>query len=220
MKIISSKVKCAIYISLIASSVTYANAAANQCLGDPNTPIKQGNGTKSNPFKLVYGYDLCDITLVKADEAEGKNLSYPDDTIYFQYDFKNIPYQKDGDRYDNGFVTSLAMNENSSVTVNPVTSTPSASCAIAYDDKANKNSNYQYNYYDGGCGFNKPDNSPNTFSGSIKFSISIDGSQQIKRETDSSGNLKKGPHGGYLGAGVVGINWVKAPVYSPFSLEH
>ncbi|MCL1077620.1 hypothetical protein D5R81_17340 [Parashewanella spongiae] len=201
----------------IATPFAYA---ANPCLGDPGTPLKKGSGTVDDPYQLVLGYDLCDITLVKSESADDHNFSYADDTIYYQYNFENIPYKKDGKVYENGFVVSLAMNELSSVTINPVKSSPIAACAMAYDEGAAKSANYQYNYYDGGCAFRKQENSARTFSGNIKFSISIKDDQEIKRVVDENGNLKYGPHGGRLGSGVIGINWVKPPVYSPFSLEH
>ena len=216
-----STLKYTLLISILSTATSVdANATPNMCLGDPGTPAKHGTGTTDDPYQLVLGYDLCDITLVKSEDADSgaKNHAYPDDTIFFQYNFIGIPYGKDGNTYDRGFGVSLAVNELSSVTIGSVTSEPDASCAIAFDDKANETSDYQYNYYDGGCAFNKFDNSPNTLSGNVKFSIKLEGDQQIKREV-SNGKLKQGPHGGWLGAGVVGINWTKLPVYTPFSMK-
>ena len=210
---------------LVSLLSTVPSVYANQCLGDPNVPEKDGNGTKDEPYQLVYGYDLCDITLVKSADADDKdkakaNKAFPDDTIYFEYKFKNVPFKGDSGKYDNGLVITFVVNEKSSMTIGPVYNTLGAACLMAYDATVTENKKYKANYYDGGCVFNKTDDSPDTLSGKVGFSISIKDGQQIKRFFDEHGKLQKGPHGGYLGAGVIRLGWVKPPVFSPFSNEY
>ncbi|RLV60630.1 hypothetical protein D5018_05885 [Parashewanella curva] len=202
-------------MACLFSKVTLAQQI---CLGDPGTPAKLGDGTKSNPYKLVLGYDFCDITLVnKADEdPSAKNKSYPEDSIYFQYDYSDIPYTSLG---GNALTVSMVVNEKSSAEFSVVQETPNAKCALAEDNQPEKESGYKYKYYDGGCIYTKPENEGNDFSGSIVFKVSISKSQKIKRFIDKNGNLEKGPHGGLLGAGVIEFKWVTPPQYSNFFIK-
>ena len=58
--------------------------------GTNHFPINaNGKGTKGDPYQLVFDESLCDITLVK--QQHGTDKSYPEDKIYFEYQFNNVP---------------------------------------------------------------------------------------------------------------------------------
>ena len=87
-------------VSLTILSCSQANATVKDCKmgisgsGSNNFAVNaQGTGTKESPYQLVYDEPLCDITLVK--NKQGTNLSYPDNTIYFEYKYSNIPLKFD-----------------------------------------------------------------------------------------------------------------------------
>ena len=181
-------------------------------------PFIKGLGTIDKPFELIAGKDLCDITLVK--KTEGTNLAYPNDKIYFQYRYKNIPLNYKGMKVNwlkiavgvnqySDFVPSLITDKN-----HPFDKT--VPCKLIYDEKSsgsNDPAGRNQKYYDAVCQYSAPTGSSadTTFSGTINFSISINENKEIRRFADDNGQLQ--------GGGTISVKWQNAPVITNFDLS-
>ncbi len=206
----SMKQKFAILIGILLACVQFY-ASADTCAlgikgsGKGGLPNIMGEGTSEHPFELQYGKDLCDITLVK--EGSGTNKAYYKDTIYFQYKYKNVPLLYENANL-NQFIMALAMSPNSEITPSIVTDDDHP-----YDKKTpckifnNPAKDHSYNAYNATCLYtnkNTDDDKPLRISGTIRFSISIKGEQEIRRIVDENGNATQG-------AATLSIKWLTPP---------
>ena len=174
----------------------------------------QGKGTKSEPFILTDGMHLCDITLVKhAQKGDpNHNLSYPDDTIYFQYSYKNVPLNDQG-ILRNSLTFVLGTNSDSSFTSSPITDThfpndPNKPLCNFVPGKSVTGTKA----YDAVCWYNGGPSTPNDFklSGTVNFSISLVGDQEIRKFVDSNGLNH--------GAADLNFRWLNRPQSSNFNM--
>ncbi len=162
------------------------------------------------PFQLEAGKDLCDITIVKHEQKGDtyNNLSYPQNTIYFQYEYKNIPLNSKG-QLQRLLKMAIATNEYSRFKVSVIKDSnyPSKSgqaCRFIFNpdssgshDPAGRNQRY----YDAVCKYAAGSGTPSDakISGKVTFAISIKGKQEIRRFTDDEGRLQ--------GAASISVSW-------------
>ena len=243
------------YFSILGSGVNVGPDAS------PGTETLKGEGTEEDPFIIYYHSEqktyidfddgnkvkqytavgaVCDITLSKETEETtdkdgvviNRNVSYPDDRIYFQYNYENVPLTKGGFIKVNSFGVVIAMGSDSSMTPSHITddnfpkpflptlgTTQSIGKRIAaklalIKIKQNKftcpmtynfklANDTKLNEYSAQCPFILPASSEDTISGSFNFFISLKGNEEIRRFKDENGTQQ--------GSASIVIDWVYSP---------
>ncbi|MBM7072179.1 hypothetical protein JQC92_09085 [Shewanella sp. 202IG2-18] len=207
------KVKLLVCFGVLLTAVQFP-ALADTCAqgikgsGKGGLPFITGSGTKNDPFQLELGKDLCDITLVKSDNSDDSahNKSYPDDTIYFEYSFQNVPliYKN---AYLNQFQLALVMPNKSAITPSIITGTTypfdkKAPCKIFHNPPRDN----RFNAYNADCGYLDKNfgDKPLRISDTLKFSIGLQDDQEIRRTVDANGYTVQG-------AASLHIQWLTPP---------